>query len=209
MLAPIIAVVVSGLLALLGAERRVRVLELIFKPLTTTLLLGVVGWPETTFARLVAAGVVLSVAGDVALLWHGNGAFIIGLAAFLLAHVAYVIAFAGVGSWSVGVVVVAALLVVSTGLILRAIWAGAAGLRAPTVVYGLVISAMVVAAFATLGGPLAAAPFAAVGSVLFYASDASLALNRFRRPVPHVAFATLGLYWIGQVGIAIAARMAR
>ena len=51
--------------------RRAR-LEVVFKPLTTLLLLGVVGWPETTFARLVAAGIVLSVVGDVALLWPGQ-----------------------------------------------------------------------------------------------------------------------------------------
>ena len=63
-----------------------------------------------------------------------------------------------------------------------------------------------IAASATLGGPLAAAPLAAGGATFFYASDASLALNRFRRPIPHAAFFTLGLYWIGQIGIALAAR---
>ena len=41
---------------------------------------------------------------------------------------------------------------------------------------------------------------------LFYASDSSLALNRFRRPIPHAPFLTLGLYWLGQIGIALAAR---
>jgi uncharacterized membrane protein YhhN len=65
---------------------------------------------------------------------------------------------------------------------------------------------MVIAAFATLGGPLPTAPLAAGGAILFYASDASLALNKFRRPIPHAAFLTLGLYWIGQIGIALAAR---
>ena len=58
---------------------------------------------------------------------------------------------------------------------------------------------------ATLGGPLPLAPFAAVGSVLFYISDSSLALNLFRKPIPHVAFLAIGVYWIGQLGIAIAA----
>ena len=65
-------------------------------------------------------------------------------------------------------------------------------MHAADVVYAVVISAMVVSASATLGGPLALAPAAAVGAVLFYVSDSSLALNRFRRPIPHVALLTLG-----------------
>ena len=44
------------------------------------------------------------------------------------------------------------------------------------------------------------------GAVLFYVSDASLALNKFRRPFPHAAWLTLGVYWLGQIGIALAAR---
>jgi uncharacterized membrane protein YhhN len=44
-----------------------------------------------------------------------------------------------------------------------------------------------------------------VGAVLFYISDSTLALNRFRRPIPHIAFFAIGIYWLGQLGIAIAA----
>ena len=74
-----------------------------------------------------------------------------------------------------------------------------------TIAYAVVISAMVVSASATVGGPLPLAPCAAVGAVLFYSSDSSLALNRFRRPIPHIAFLAIGVYWLGQLGIAIAA----
>jgi hypothetical protein len=31
-------------------------------------------------------------------------------------------------------------------------------------------------------------------------------LHRFRRPIPHVAIATMGIYWLGQIGISLAAR---
>jgi len=41
---------------------------------------------------------VLSAVGDVALLWDSNRAFMVGLGAFLLAHIAYVIAFLGVAA---------------------------------------------------------------------------------------------------------------
>jgi alkenylglycerophosphocholine/alkenylglycerophosphoethanolamine hydrolase len=205
---PTLAVLVAGLLAILGAERGIRWLELVFKPLATIALFAILGRPETTFARLVAGGIALSVVGDVALLWKGNGAFIVGLAAFLLAHVAYVVAFVGDAFFSPHVIVIGVVIAFVTTTVLRAIWKGAAGLHAPTVAYGVVISAMVVSASATLGGRLPGAVFAAVGAVLFYASDTSLALNRFRRPIPHAAWLTLGIYWIGQIGIAIAARTA-
>jgi alkenylglycerophosphocholine/alkenylglycerophosphoethanolamine hydrolase len=205
---PIVAVLIAGLLAIAGAELRLRALEIVFKPLATLLLLWVVGVPHTTFARLVVVGIGLSAVGDAALLAKGNGAFMVGLGAFLLAHLAYVIAFVGVARLSPHVVGVALIMAVVTTFMLRAIWKGAEGLHGPTVAYGLVISAMVVSASATLGGPLPASAFAAGGAALFYVSDASLAVNKFRRPFPHAAWLTLGVYWVGQIGIAIAAHSA-
>jgi len=205
---PIAAFWVTSTLALIGAEKKIAWLHVVFKPLTTLLLLAVVGFPETTFARWIAAGIVLSAIGDVALLWDSNRAFIAGLVAFLLAHIAYVIAFLGVAVWSRHLAVVAVIVTVSSLLLLRATWKGAAGLHAATIAYAVVISAMVVAAWATIGGPVAMAPAAAVGAVLFYISDSSLALNRFRAPVPHIAMLAIGVYWLGQLGIAIAASTA-
>lgn len=205
---PIGAFWVTSMLALIGAEKKIAWLHVVFKPLTTLLLLAVVGTPETTFARWIVAGIVLSAVGDVALLWDSNRAFIVGLAAFLLAHIAYVIAFLGVAVWSPHVAVVAVIFTASSLLLLRATWKGAAGLHAATIAYAVVISAMVVTAWATIGGPVAMAPAAAVGAVLFYISDSSLALNRFRRPIPHIAMLAIGVYWLGQLGIAIAASAA-
>jgi uncharacterized membrane protein YhhN len=205
-LVSIVAYAVCGVLAIVGSERRWKRLEIVLKPLTTLLLLLLIGWPESRFAWLVAVGIVLSAVGDVALLGEGDRAFLVGLGAFLLAHVSYVIAFLGVAVFSPRVVLVALAAATSTTFILRAIWKGAAGLHGPTIAYGVVISAMVVSASATVGGPLRWGGAAAVGAVLFYASDTSLALNRFRRRLPHAAIATMGIYWLGQIGIALAAR---
>jgi uncharacterized membrane protein YhhN len=202
----VVAVVIAGALAVVGAERNVRWLEVVFKPLATILLLGVVGRPETTFGRLVAAGLVLSIIGDTALLWSSRQAFLVGLAAFLLAHLAYVVAFVTVSAGpSLPVVLVALAVAVATRSTVRAIWAGSAEVRGPALAYAAVISLMVVCAAATMGGPLRMAPFAAVGAALFYLSDSSLARNLFAKPIPHVALLTLGVYWLGQLGIAIAA----
>jgi uncharacterized membrane protein YhhN len=103
------------------------------------------------------------------------------------------------------VVPVAIVVAVATRSTVRAIWDGSKEVRGPALAYAAVISLMVVCAAATLGGKLKLAPFAAVGAALFYLSDSSLARNLFAKPIPHVAILTLGVYWLGQLGIAIAA----
>jgi len=204
--AAVVAVLVVGALAVLSAERRIFWLHAVTKPLATALLFLVVGWPHSRMAGWIDAGIALSLVGDVALLDQGDRAFIIGLAAFLLAHVSYVIAFVLAAAWAPWLALVLLFTGVATFSILRAIWPGTAGMHAPVAAYGLAITAMVVSAFATLAGPLPHASYAAAGALLFYASDASLSLNRFRRPIPHAPFLTLGLYWLGQIGIALATR---
>jgi uncharacterized membrane protein YhhN len=202
----VLAVVVAGVLAIFSAERALRGLHVTTKPLATALLFLIVGWPRTRLGAWVDAGIALSIVGDVALLSPGDGAFIVGLAAFLLAHVAYVLGFVSASAWAPWL----GLIFLGTGFftirILRAIWPKTTGMHAPVVAYGLAITSMVTAAFGTVAGGLPLGWMAAVGALLFYASDASLALNRFRRPIPHAHFLTLGLYWLGQIGIALAAR---
>jgi uncharacterized membrane protein YhhN len=199
-------IVVSGALAIAGLERGVPILTRIFKPIATLLLLVVVGRPQSSFARLVVAGILLSLVGDIALLSESETAFMIGLVGFLAAHVVYVVANLGLAVWSPHVAVVAVIVLAATLVLLRYLHPPAKALRIAVIVYGTALSAMVISAWAMIGGRLSGAPFAAVGAALFYVSDSSLALNRFHRPVPHVAYLALGVYWLGQIGIALAAR---
>ena len=99
----------------------------------------------------------------------------------------------------------ALLVIASSVLLVRATWKGSAGMHPATIAYAVVISAMVISAWATVGGKLALAPAAAIGALLFYSSDSTLALNRFRRPIPHIPFFAIGVSWLGQLGLAIAA----
>ncbi len=200
------AVIVSGALAIAGIERGIPLLTRIFKPLATIFLLAIVGWPHSSFAKLVVAGIVLSLVGDVALLSDSDRAFMVGLVGFLAAHVVYVVANLSVAVWSPIPIVVGAVIITSTMILLRYVRPSATALRIATIIYGTAISAMVISAWATVGGHLRCAPFAAGGAVLFYISDSSLALDRFHKKIPHVAYLALGVYWLGQIGIAIAAR---
>jgi len=206
LISAVAAVIVSGALAIAGIERGVPWLTRIFKPLATVLLLVIVGWPRSSFAKLVIAGILLSLVGDVALLSDSEGAFMVGLVGFLAAHIVYIIANLGVAVWSPLPIVVGVIVLASTMILLRYVRPPATVLRIATIVYGTAISAMVITAWATVGGQLGWAPFAAGGAVLFYISDSSLALDRFYKKIPHVAYLALGVYWLGQIGIAIAAR---
>jgi alkenylglycerophosphocholine hydrolase len=205
-IAAVAAVLICGTLAIVGTERDLFGLTILFKPLATLLLLVVVGRPATHYARIVWVGIFFSLAGDIALLSDADVAFEIGLSAFLLAHISYVFANLSVARWSWRVAIVALVFIASTAVLLRLARPAEVSLQEATLVYGTAITLMVVSASATLGGPLGWARLAALGAVLFYVSDSSLALNRFHRPIPHVSFLTLGVYWLGQLGIALAAR---
>ena len=133
---------------------------------------------------LLLAALVLSTAGDVFLLGESEGRFRAGLASFLLAHVAYGAIFVGhveTPWWPGPAATVAALaVVVAAGGVLAWLWPTLGGLRGPVAAYVAVIVAMALAAlladFAT--------PWVALGALAFVASDAMLAANKFRGPLP-------------------------
>src|ERR1700741_1107537 len=93
-----------GAAAIYGVETGRKALTAVTKPATTLLLLVVLGWPHSTLTWLVAVGIVLSLAGDGALLSDGTRAFLVGLGCFLGAHLAYIAGFLSVAHWSPAVV---------------------------------------------------------------------------------------------------------
>ena len=97
--APCLALATLGtaLLAMLSPPWGLNVpaLNFFFKPLTTLLILAFAwlrGVGQPLARRWVLTGLLLSLCGDVALLWPEQG-FLPGLASFLLAHLAYLRAF--------------------------------------------------------------------------------------------------------------------
>jgi uncharacterized membrane protein YhhN len=205
-----------GVAASLGGRRR---LLFVMKPLTTALLFAVVGPPQSLFMWLIDLGILFSLGGDVALLLpiKGGGAFLLGLAIFLGAHVSYIAAFmvaclgaAGPSVVAPPVFACAAIMAVVSTLLLRRLWPGAAGIRAPLVIYAMALSAMVVAAVAAAcaNGAVTVPPIVAIGAVLFYVGDAALAVDQFHRRIPLAPLLTLGVYWLGQLSIALATRFA-
>jgi uncharacterized membrane protein YhhN len=178
----------------------------VFKPLTTTLILAIACLPavgvESLYQWAIVVGLVFSLAGDVFLMLP-HDRFIAGLIAFLLAHIAYIVAFTsgaplGTAPW---ILVPIALI---AAVILRVLWPGLGRLKVPVTVYVIVIVVMTWAAAArTVVLPSTATVLAAVGAVLFLASDAILALNRFGKPFRAGRALNLASYFAGQWLIAL------
>ncbi|MBC7481366.1 MAG: lysoplasmalogenase [Rhizobacter sp.] len=189
--------------------------QFLFKPLTTLLVIAF-AWPRGSDAptqrRFIRIGLALSLAGDVFLLWPVQG-FLPGLIAFLLAHLAYTAAFCVPVKFAAKPLVFMAYAAVAA-LILSQLWPGVPGaLRVPVLAYVACLATMAAqaaswwrsrAGTAALDASLARA--AALGGLLFMASDSLLATTKFGAPLPLSSLWILLTYWAAQWCIASALR---
>ncbi|MCW2794710.1 MAG: hypothetical protein JWM79_207 [Nocardioides sp.] len=180
--------------------RRDRRTETWAKPATLAGLLVValvLGAASSAPGRWMLVALALGMAGDVALLGESVGRFRAGVAAFLVGHVAWIVAFATLGlprpdwSWLV-LALVAASGLVTRDVVPAAHRAHGSSVSLPVAVYTLVIATMLVCAWFT-GAPLIAA-----GAAIFVASDSTLSVDRFVRPLPSAHLLVMITYHVGQ-----------
>lgn len=172
------------------------------KPATLVALIGVAVTLDPADPRVrtwMVLGLVLSLAGDIFLMLDEKF-FIAGLVSFLLGHVAYVVGLQLAPTSAVGTLVGIAVVIAGVAVVGRRIVQGVGRgthpeMVGPVIAYLAVISAMVVSAFGT-GDPRAIA-----GASLFYASDATLAWNRFLEPHRWGSLAVMITYHLGQFGL--------
>lgn len=193
---------------LLAYHRGLRATAGVLKAIPILLLAwGVPSTPSgvgSTYARLVAAGLVLSAVGDVSLVFRSG--FLAGLAGFFLAHCCYIGAF-GRGGLVGGTLGIVALVVLATvaGTMLRYLGPHVGRARAPVAVYGAALSAMVWCAIGRAllpGTPVPSGVLAAVGAASFLVSDGVLAVDRFARPFAGAHAVVMVTYYVAQALIA-------
>ena len=162
----------------------------------------------TTYGTLVLLALLLSWAGDALLLSSARRVFMGGLAAFLLAHLAYTVAF-----WTTGPqapVLLAALAGFgAVGVVtLRWLWPHlSAGDRPPVVAYIAVIVVMCAAAAGSSQAVGSLVPV--VGAACFMASDVAVARDQFvARSVVNRLWG-LPLYYLAQFLLAWTVTLAR
>ncbi|HMN77226.1 MAG TPA: lysoplasmalogenase [Burkholderiaceae bacterium] len=212
LLLPVLAVL-GALLAIAGNMLPAPMLVYLFKPATTLLVIAW-AWPRGAdvpdVRRWILIGLWWSLAGDIFLMWPRQG-FLPGLVSFLLAHLAFIVAFTR------RVPLVArsqpfALYALVAAVLLAQLWPGVpAALRWPVLAYVVCLATMAAQAgvvwLVARGGPgEALARNAAIGGVLFMASDALLAFNKFNAPIPLSALLILATYWAALLLIAASLR---
>jgi len=193
-------------------------LEYIAKPAAMLVLLGLlllVGRFSSLPLICFGLGIFFSMAGDIFLMISyarfSDRWFLPGLAAFLFAHVSYIV---GLNTplpnvspiWSLGLAVILAL---SAARILRRIIDGVRQKGLPRLVgpvnwYGTVITLMLLSALLTLNNAAwktSAGGLVALGAILFYFSDVLLAWNKFVKPIRNGRLANMILYHLGQAAL--------
>ena len=178
-------------------------LWLVVKPLPVLCLVWwVIGAPKTAYRDRLAAGLALSLVGDVLIEWS----FVAGLTAFLLAHIAYTAAFLADTRRPH---LLRAVPIAAYGAGMTAFLGGGLGEMRPAVVaYVIAICSMVWRAAARVGRSGVPRPgewAALAGAVLFALSDTLIAFDRFHSPIAGVQLPIILLYWAGQLGIAMSA----
>ncbi|MDM7831386.1 lysoplasmalogenase [Cellulomonas edaphi] len=170
-----LAVVVHLGALLTGADGLADASQWLLMPLLAAVLVTATRWPRGHLARWALVALAASWLGDsLPSLLESDAAFLAMIGCFLVAQVAYVVAFAPDVRRSVlhrRPVLLAPYVLVLVGLV-AACAPHAGGLLVPVAVYGGVLTAMAV--LATGVGPLVA-----VGGAVFLVSDALIALERF------------------------------
>jgi uncharacterized membrane protein YhhN len=177
-----------------------KVVEYVAKPTTLALLIATAATldpaDDTQRAWFVVA-LGFSLVGDVALMLPSDR-FVAGLAAFLLAHVAYSVGMVVGGIEGPALAIGVGAAIVAIVLLGRRIVGSAPpGLRGPVALYILVISAMVALAMGT------GQPWIIAGALLFYTSDALIGWTRFVDDFPHSRVAVMVTYHLGQAGLVL------
>lgn len=197
------------LLGLLIMEvREAKVPALIFKSLLSALFVAtavMVADFESAYSRVMLAGLSLCFVGDVLLALEGPKAFLAGLVAFLLGHVAYTAAFITQAEVSWLTTPTFAGHAVIAAAVLRWLRPHLGRMVNPVLAYLVVITAMVIAAWSimgTAGLPAEARQAILIGALLFYLSDIFVARHKFVKRQPINRIIGLPAYYAGQFMLA-------
>lgn len=191
----------------ISAER----LQWVFKPLIM-LVLGAYYYTQSTqpisLTKSVMAAIVFSWIGDISLMFQGKNElyFMVGLGAFLIAHICYVMAYSqhiekkegaglhGIQKFRFSLPIVLA----GTGLI-TILYAHLGVFKIPVAVYAIVLMVMTLQALFRYGYTNTVSFwFVFVGAILFMISDSMIAVNKFLVPFELAGLAIMATYILAQ-----------
>lgn len=212
----LLLIILTGLIMVinwLATLNKTRYIFKITKPLALILLIILfflfMGFKTELLWFYIA--LVLSLAGDI-LLMFPTSAFLLGLLAFLFAQIAYIIGFDQIRPPLLPAIIASIIVILVFFVIFRVLQVEVARrkelrkLRLPILIYSLLLSSMAASAVLNLFKPEwhpTAALFAAIGGMLFLASDLMLAYNRFITHFKAADFLVMCTYHLAQVFLVI------
>ena len=190
-----------------AVQRQWVLVERVAKPLVIVVLAWLavtMGATDHDVGRFLLVALGFSLVGDIFLLGKKTVDFTGGLVSFLVAHIAFVLAFLTLGIepwWAlVGLLIAVPLSLTAGRRIVRAARReGGAALGSAVTAYLVVIVTMVAAASGT------ALPLVFLGALAFLLSDTVLALDRFVGPRSNARMLVIVTYHLGQVLMVVGA----
>lgn len=182
----------------------------VVKPFLLPILLVAVYFSESfKTKKIVMTALIFSWIGDVILLFADKGEiyFILGLVAFLISHLFYIVLFnkqtiiksiSNKLSFGAGI----GLILIYFSVMIGTLGPKLGSLTLPVVIYAVVISTML---YYALKGSYQwnSIPYNSVliGAVFFISSDSILAFNKFYQPIPQASFSIMITYLLAQYSI--------
>lgn len=163
--------------------------------------------PMNRFTQLMLIGVAFSMIGDTMLMFEAKPIyFVIGLGAFLIAHIFYILGMSVFPRFKEGLLIkhwwIAIPVIAYSGLLLRFLLPALGDMTIPVVIYSFVILLMGLSAINMFNRTSQeAAQLLMFGAILFIFSDSVIAINKFRYEALQIPFPTLVImftYILGQ-----------
>ncbi len=199
---------------LVGIQLQNGMLQMIFKPLIIPVVIGYFdsSVKEITkgLAKWVLFALLFSLLGDVLLMFQEKKSifFLLGLSAFLVAHIFYIIFFRHVRTiekvkgnpWLLVVVMIYYAALISL------LYSTLADMKVPVLVYGVIISFMFMLAMHMLFiKNKSAGKWMMSGALLFVISDSVLAIDKFYQPFEAAGVLIMLTYGLAQLFIVMGA----
>lgn len=201
----VIVCLVAAIFLVVAEYQKWPIRRAIFKIIASSAFVMIalqLGATTTTYGRLILAALLLSWVGDVLLLSRQNRIFLLGIASFLLSHIAFSIAFA-TRPLNIPALIAGFAMMSCIGIfMLLWLW------RHLQNFYRVAVTAYVVAIFAMCSFAIALSAASgnwilATGALAFAASDISVARDRFVSPGFVNRVWGLPLYYAAQITLAL------
>jgi len=193
--------IVVALLDILGIVLDKHYLRLFFKPLilpSLLLMYTLVNHPKN---RWYVGALIFSFLGDVFLLFSGKQYFMLGLGAFLLAHVCFIkVVLQKMGKVSLNNLLLSFIIFFGFLFCLLFVLKGRLGaMQIPVIVYGVIITSFGALSLTNyLKNKTKSALVLFVGALIFISSDSMLALNKFYMPKEFLNLMVMVTYIVAQ-----------